>query len=445
MTTFEVLAGDSREVLKQYPDDHFDACVTDPPYELVGQKTSRNGSASSGDADSPYGRHGPTKARGFMGKTWDATGVAFDPELWREVYRVLKPGAHVLSFGGTRTYHRMTVAVEDAGFVIRDCLAWLYAEGFPKSRDVSKDIDRLSGAERTVVGTWKPTGTARIKSHIGASSAAAHDGYQTGELREELPITEPATDAAKQWSGWGTALKPAFEPIVLARKPFRGTVAANVLAHGTGALNIDGSRIATNDHDDGTNRPRISPMGYHGSSGAFHVPPGIDGRWPANALFDADAAAMLDEQSGIFTSDKGASQFFYQAKASRTERNAGLRGMAKHRGGSMTGAESRPGKPTNHPIRENHHPTVKPIELCRHLVKLITPPGGTVLDPFAGSGSIGCAAVVDGFSFVGVELNEDGLTVAVAERRIRFWQSKYQRSLFDGEQRAFFEAIGNDV
>ena len=266
--------GDLFDVLPTLEADSVDACITDPPYEL-----------------------------GFMGKHWDASGVAYNPETWRHVLRVLKPGAHLLAFGGTRTFHRITVAIEDAGFEIRDCLSWLYGQGFPKSLDVSKAIDAAAGATREVVG--KKGGR-----YAYGFSDAARDQFRgmggggfTGDATKIGDITAPATDLAKQWAGWGTAMKPSWEPVIMARKPLAGTVAQTVARYGTGAINIDACRIA------GT-VPVCTGTGfktgkYCGSAG--HGDTTMDGkpwsgsdlgRWPANVLLDEQAAALLDQQTG---------------------------------------------------------------------------------------------------------------------------------------------------
>lgn len=313
-------AGDCRELLRTLPDACIDAIVTDPPYEL-----------------------------GFMGKSWDASGIAYDVTVWREALRVLKPGGHMLAFSGSRTYHRMVVAIEDAGFEIRDQIMWLYGSGFPKSLDVSKAIDKAAGAEREVI---------RTERNFGASKAA--DGKQAfGDYAGQWNVTAPATPEAQQWHGWGTALKPAHEPICVARKPLAGTVAgtvaANVLAHGTGALNIDGCRVG--EWDDSK------------------------GRWPANVIHDGG-----DEVLAAFPGEGEAARFFYCAKASKADRGEG-----------------------------NTHPTVKPNALMRYLCKLVTPPGGLVLDPFLGSGSTALAAHQEGFRFYGCDL--DPAHVAIATRR----------------------------
>jgi len=363
---------DCREAMRSMPEASVDSVVTDPPYGLK-----------------------------FMGKAWDhgVPGVPF----WQEALRVLKPGGHLLAFGGTRTYHRMTVAIEDAGFEVRDCIAWMYGTGFPKSLDVSKAIDKAAGAERDP-GEPGRYAARRPRGEVEAVNAY-HDGV--GNASSAL-VTAPATDEAREWEGWGTALKPAHEPIVVARKPLAGTVAANVLAHGTGALNIDATRVEAQGRphisaDGGGNALNAYGNGLHGSRrlGTFD-----QGRWPANVVMDPEAGAILDKQSGTsvsrigkprdaalgdgwgmtatgaeYDNKGGASRFFYTAKASKGERNAGLpEGTA------------------------NNHPTVKPVALMRWLVRLVTPPGGTVLDPFAGSGTTGIAAVHEGMHALLVEL-----------------------------------------
>ncbi len=383
-------AGDCREIMKTLDADSVDACVTDPPYELD-----------------------------FMGKAWDRSGVAFDPATWREVFRVLKPGAHLLAFGGTRTHHRLIVAIEDAGFEIRDCLGWLYGSGFPKSHNL--------------------------------------DGER---------------------EGWGTALKPAWEPVCMARKPFRGTVAENVARHGVGAVNIDGCRIATGDKLGGgaESDSRDARAKHEGFASPWMDDPQaraahaervranvqkaeILGRWPANILHDgsdevlavfpseAGAAAPVhtrngdkfrnsfgdfpgnvDEAGSTFHADTGsAARFFYCAKVSPAERDDGLAHLDPVAFARSTGAQSAVaagldnqgagGVGLNRVQRvRNTHPTVKPTDLMAYLCRLVTPPGGTVLDPFCGSGSTGRGAVREQFHFVGIDL--DPQNIAIAEARI---------------------------
>jgi DNA modification methylase len=378
--------GDCLEVLRTLPDASVDAVVTDPPYGLA-----------------------------FMGKKWDYDVPSV--EVWAECLRVLKPGGHLLAFAGTRTQHRMAVRIEDAGFEIRDMIAWVYGSGFPKSLDVSKAIDKAAGAEREVVGSRKLTGTARIKGQAayGATSGRSEDAYQDGsEISDTLAITAPATPEAQQWAGWGTALKPALEPITLARKPLEGTVAANVLRHGTGAINVDGCRVGT---DGGTTRSEQAPYAESGWRTGHAVEPINLGRWPANLIHDgSDEVVRLFPQTGVsrggnstqinagtgrynwntgeakampdgvdpgYGDSGSAARFFYCAKTSKRERGEG-----------------------------NNHPTVKPIALMSYLCRLVTPPKGTVLDPFMGSGSTGIAAKLEGFTFIGVEREPAYYTIA---------------------------------
>lgn len=398
----QLLKGDCREQLATLPDCSIDSIVTDPPYEL-----------------------------GFMGKSWDSSGIAYDLTVWQECFRVLKPGGHLVAFGGSRTYHRLACAVEDAGFEIRDQLMWVYGSGFPKSLDVSKAIDKAAGAERQVTGTKK--------TNVGIQGGKFSAGSKYGEIA----VTTPATDDAKTWQGWGTALKPAHEPIVLARKPLsEKTVAENVLRWGTGALNIDGTRIGTDgggttcrDRDE-HGRCNGHPTGNRSLGGGVmrHGPLSSGGRWPANFIHDGSdevlelfpetkAGTAVRRNSGGNTfggtktkpvmddlgySDSGsAARFFYCAKASKSERNAGLNHLSAvnvHRYRAGIGEGKTPNAPT---ADKNFHPTVKPIALMRYLIRLVTPPNGTVLDPFAGSGTTLVAAIHEHFDSIGIELTPD--------------------------------------
>lgn len=427
--------GDCREVMATLAQCSIDAIVTDPPYDLTAGKKGGTGEASV-NLESPYGRARITT--GFMGKQWDGTGVAFDVATWEAAYRVLKPGAHLVAFGAPRTYHRMACAIEDAGFEIRDSLMWLFGSGFPKSLDVSKALDKNEGH-------WRGR----------ASGVASQNGAMSSPNYKRTEKGNPITDLARQWEGWGTALKPAFEPIVLARKPLTGTVAANVGAWGTGAMNIDGCRIegapgdghwSGDDGSDATSKP-----GY--DSGFTTGGHRAAGRWPANVLLDDDAAAQLDAMSGatgafapvkgteptadgfsghIYGTQKGrqaatfygdtggASRFFYNAKTSKAEREFGLDDLEPAR---RHDAETRDGEApgSNNPRlrvseRRNDHPTVKPVNLMRWLCRLITPPGGLILDPFLGSGSTGMAALDEGFRFIGIDLEPH--YIEIARRRI---------------------------
>ena len=409
--TYIVHSGNNLDILPTLPDNSVDSIVTDPPYEL-----------------------------GFMGKKWDNSGIAYSVELWKECLRVLKPGGHLLSFGGTRTWHRVAVAIEDSGFEVRDSIAWMYGSGFPKSLDVSKAIDKAAGAERKVIGYNEKVNVYSERHAFGES--------QVGESYAKSPITAATTPEAEQWEGWGTALKPAFEPIVVARKPLIGTVAKNVLEHGTGGLNIDGSRIGS---EGATKRDGLGER-PDGNDAGFRVGHKIEqlntGRWPANVILDPYTAELLDEQSGIRQAGAfpkkadrttnqifkygleerdervnldsgGASRFFYVAKASKRDRNEGLEELEDYESAhaklginSDAGLEARGRNPENQPrTAKNFHPTVKPTTLMRYLVKLVTPPNGTVLDPFTGSGSTGKAAILEGFDFIGIELTEEYLPI----------------------------------
>lgn len=338
---YQLHSCDCLELLATLPDNSVDSIVTDPPYGLS-----------------------------FMGKKWDYDVPKV--EIWEECLRVLKPGGHLLAFAGTRTQHRMAVRIEDAGFEIRDMIAWVYGSGFPKSLDVSKAIDKAAGVEREVTGQMGKCGMA-----------TAAENYEGNDKWSGLRRDNPATEAAKQWQGWGTALKPALEPITVARKPLIGTVAQNVLEHGTGAINVDGCRVATDDNLNGGAYSNGSKDLGAASSYATGVNAGEfvqpSGRWPANLIHDGseEVTELLND----------AARFFYCAKTSKKDRGEG-----------------------------NGHPTVKPTDLMRYLCRLVTPKGGLVLDPFTGSGSTGKAAMLEGFRFIGAEMNPE--YVAIAKARI---------------------------
>ena len=401
---FDIRHGDCREVLKQLPDCSVDAIVTDPPYEL-----------------------------GFMGKAWDSTGVAYQVEVWQECLRVLKVGGHLLAFGGSRTYHRLACAIEDAGFQIRDQIMWVYGSGFPKSLNISKAIDKDAGAEREVVGKDK-AGTG-----LGLMDKSSTIGG-------EFDITAPATAEAKQWEGWGTALKPAHEPIVMARKPLAGTVAQTVLTHGTGGINIDGCRVGNEDTRSPASKTALGIMNDDAWQAKEVMAGSANGRFPANFIHDgSDEVLELFPQNvkgeigrvgrtsagnydasnykiGVVTDtgirDSGsAARFFYCAKANKKDRNEGLDGFEPKREADRIiddgiGGDN-PRNRSNTP-KLNHHPTVKPTGLMRYLCRLVTPPNGTILDPFTGSGSTGKAAILEGFNFIGIEQSAEYVEIATA-------------------------------
>lgn len=403
--TVRLLTGDCRDRMAELPECSVDAIVCDPPYGLTAARPTGRSAATEGAV-----------MKGFMGLAWD--GRVPGVEFWTAALRVAKPGAYLIAFGGTRTSHRLACAIEDAGWEIRDTLGWLYGSGFPKSLDVAKAIDKAAGA----VGETIPVGDPVKRMIPGADkdrtgSWIKDNGreYQPGEYR-------PAHPDAARWQGWGTALKPAWEPILLARKPLAGTVAANVQAHGTGALNIDGCRVEATDNVRFERAAgNVSRENWRKGTCVGGAIPTNQGRWPANilhdgsdevlAVFPAEAGAAhpvhrrngdkfcqaygafagnIDEAGSTFHGDRGsAARFFWSPKASTAERNLGLG-----------------------PSDQNRHPTVKPVDLMAYLCRLVCPPGGVILDPFMGSGSTGIAASREGFGFIGIDLDPEHCRIA---------------------------------
>lgn len=363
-----LLQGDCLEVMRDLDENSIDAIVTDPPYGIR-----------------------------FMSKNWDhgIPGSIF----WSEILRIAKPGAHLLAFGGTRTFHRLTCAIEDAGWEIRDCVMWVYGSGFPKSLDISKAIDKVMGNKREIIGTAKGVGSSNTKSLV---------------FNKEYLYTIPATKLSRQWSGFGTALKPSYEPIIMARKPLIGTVAENVMRYGTGGINIEGCKIGTEqriyngsgsqcnklyNHDKGD-----TGIGYANGIGR-HIKFAVTGRWPSNLIHDSS-----DEVIELMDS---AARFFYTAKASSSDRNEGCEELEEK---TQQVYHDYAGTPEHSPKQNikarNHHPTVKPTDLMRYLCRLVTPVNGVILDPFMGSGSTGKAAILERFKFIGIEREAEYIEIA---------------------------------
>ena len=414
-TTMKLLQGDCLEQMKTLPDNSVDAIVTDPPYGIS-----------------------------FMAKKWDYDVPKVD--VWQEAMRVLKPGGHALIACGTRTQHRMVCNIEDAGFEIRDVVSWIYGQGFPKSLNVSKAIDKAAGAEREVVGVDH---RARARANKNTTSDKMPSYDKPREAQAEAVITAPATEAAKQWEGWGTALKPACEFFTLARKPLsEKTVAANVLKWGTGGINIDGCRVGTDESLQRVSGGSDNAVGEWGLKGK-HTSPQPQGRFPANLIHDGSQEVMdlfpetksgkagknpksesvktegwgnigINGHSRLIGDQGSAARFFYCPKASKKDRDEGLEGFEEtsrkqfaSSGRTMVHGEWI--ETNSEPLpRKNTHPTVKPTALMAYLCRLITPPGGTVLDPYMGSGSTGKAAVSEGFDFIGCELDEEYYKIATA-------------------------------
>lgn len=485
----KVYHGNNIEVLKSFEANSIDSIITDPPYGLS-----------------------------FMNKHWDYDVPPV--ELWQECLRVLKPGGHLLSFAGTRTYHRMTVRIEDAGFEIRDMISWIYGSGFPKSLDISKAIDKLNAKTANdklkfteyLISKKKNYTNGDIDKYLGLDNGAFHffakslsnnslprknhylklktllnlgdewDWYIEEAEREVIGIKEnqmsgwdmdggtkfidrnitaPATPEAIQWNGWGTALKPACEPICVARKPIEGTVANNVLKYGTGGINIDASRIGIIDEKSKNNwKPKgyeLKNSVYEYGSKKIKTEQNSQGRFPANIIFDEIAGVMLDEMSGDIQNSKGAysrkngtnqffnkmgngvtespnkivdkggaSRFFYCAKASKAERNGGLEGFEEKSIDIQQPHNSKELQERYEMKSKNFHPTVKPLKLMQYLVRLVTPKGGVCLDPFCGSGTTPMACVKEGFNYIGIEREAD--YVKISEARIE-WAKKQIKEL----------------
>ena len=443
-----LLNGDCIEQMQKLKDEgkQIDSVVTDPPYHLTSivERFGKEGSAPAKDnySDGAYAR----TSRGFMGKEWDGGDIAFRTDTWKLAYDLLKPGGYLLAFSASRNYHRMAVAIEDAGFEIRDQIMWIYGSGFPKSLNIGKAIDKRNGVQGDVIGTRKVT-----SSDIGQKSGWNHLNTDRGDYEYREIMNE--------YEGWGTALKPAHEPIVMARKPLEGSNIDNVLKYGTGAINIDGCRVG---NEERTHKGMSSLGVMHDDD---WKPKDIEvtsqGRYPANVMHDGsdvvrDIFPTTSKSAGgggrktvspsdnvyqgswghkeydktIGFGDEGsASRYFYCPKTSAEERNRGLEHLktkqTKGGGGISTaekawiGANSASGKYGSLKApQKNTHPTVKPQELMKYLCRLVTPKGGVVLDPFMGSGSTGIAAKDEGFDFIGIEKEQEYFEIAEARIKV---------------------------
>ena len=461
-----LLNGDCIEEMQKLIDDgkQVDSVVTDPPYHLTSivERFGKEGSAPAQEGtDGAFAR----ASKGFMGKEWDGGDIAFRKETWELAYKLLKPGGHLLAFSASRNYHRMAVAIEDSGFEIRDQIMWIYGSGFPKSLNIGKGIDKKQGNDREVVGT--------IERGSVEDAIAKGVGYTADPANQNNKAifgygTETVTKGNSEWEGWGTALKPAHEPIVMARKPLsEKSIVDNVLKHGTGGINIDDCRI-----EGEVNRPPTNSSFRDVAKEAL-ARGGLDklsfgqdrdrpierkeieennfGRFPANVMHDGSDVVqdifpettsarigntnnpkrggnseplwgMSDGRETHDYRDSGsASRYFYCPKVSKEERNKGLDSFETKvgvNGNKWIDQDYRRGdtKPTTE--RKNVHPTVKPIELMKYLCRLVTPKGGTVLDPFMGSGSTGMAAKDEGFDFIGIEKEEEYFEIAQSRIKV---------------------------
>ena len=414
-----LINGDCLKEVKKLVDDgiQVDSIVTDPPYHLTSivERFGKEGSASVKDKDGAFQR----QSKGFMGKEWDGGDIAFRKETWELFMKVLKPGGHLLAFSGSRTYHRMAIAIEDAGFDIRDQIMWLYGSGFPKSLNIGKAIDKKQGNQREILGVAGKSGSLRN---------CMAGNYAGGEYYDTIPVSQDA----KLWEGWGTALKPAHEPIVLARKPLsEKSIVENVLKHRTGGIHIDACRIK----DENQNTERKTTKRKSRSEGGVWTNDNSGMDNPQNTFADADPRGRYPSNVMHNGLQEEWARFFYCPKTAKAEKNKGLEdlpvkdkvfnGKSSASSKDMKGVEK---KFTTEPSA-NIHPTVKPVELMKYLCRLITPKGGTILDPFMGSGSTGIAAKDEGFDFIGIEKEKEYFDIA--EQRISI-PYKDQMNLFKG-------------
>lgn len=387
MTSYQLINGNSLDVLKTLPDNSVDAIVTDPPYGLSQHSQGDIVNALTAWLAGEEYTHGKG---GFMGKEWDS--FVPSPMLFKECLRVLKHGGHMLCFAGARTQDLMGIAIRLAGFELRENVLWIHGQGFPKGQNIAKGVEKRFGKEPKIVGEREDFAKRRAKNNFEQFSAInpSEKGINSKAFQEKIgAIYEYSTPEAKQWEGWNTNLKPAYEPILMARKPLAGTVVENVLKHGVGGLNIDGCKVESTDvvGGRGCKKNTEGAVCFSEYKGEGYEPRRhTQGRYPANVILDGS-----EDVEALFPNDT--QRFFYCAKASKRDRDEGLEGM-------------------------NPHPTVKNTALMRHLVRLVTPKGGVVLDPFMGSGSTGKACMYEGMQFIGVELNPK--YVEIAKARIEF-------------------------
>ena len=463
---YKLYQGNMLDMLEVIEPNSIDSIITDPPYGLT-SITKRFGKENS--AECQYGKDGSFQrlSKGFMGKEWDGSGIEYNIDAWKKCYEVLKPGGYLLAFGGSRTFHRIACAIEDAGFEIRDTIMWLYGSGFPKSMNIELAIDKKNGVESKVIG----------KSKSGSTSKAFNLNEQqreagTGILAGEYDLKE----AQNEWNGWGTALKPSFEPIIVARKPFKGSLVDNVIEYGVGGINIDECRVG--------NKERFNPSATIGKDGIYNWNTTtnenkdykgqiVNGRFPANIILTYDETDF-DEVCGGFPNTSGgkrhntvirledstsyggkagsintrnefndsgsASRYFYCAKASKKDRDEGLDTFNEEKVNDGRNTPIDNAFQRGETLRKNTHPTVKPTDLMQYLVRLVTPNGGTILDPFNGSGSTGKAVMYENkergknYKYIGIELTEDYLPISKA--RIEYvcnlkQEQEKQMTIFD--------------
>ena len=437
--------GDCLEEIQKLVDKgvQVDSIVTDPPYHLTSivERFGKEGSAPAKDKDGAFQR----QSKGFMGKEWDGGDIAFRKETWELFMKVLKPGGHLLAFSGSRTYHRMAVAIEDAGFDIRDQIMWLYGSGFPKSLNLGKSVDKKLGNERV------KTGKTKTHSNKGMPQAEERTAIGAGAFGQE--VEEEITVGTSEWEGWGTALKPAHEPIVLARKPLsENSIVANVLKHRTGGIHIDACRIEgekqTRDSnpvmnggkygqnqnaerkivkrksrsDDGVWTNKNSGMKAEGTLYADADP---KGRFPANVMHDGSEEVLkgfpsTSKSAGGGAKIKPTNRQSRKDNSVWTNKNSGMKSLQHTVEYEDSGNASRyfycAKTSKSEKGKDNNHPTVKPLKLMKYLCRLVTPKGGTVLDPFMGSGSTGVASKDEGFDFIGIEREKEYFEIA--EKRI---------------------------